>query len=130
MQAAALNQEGTVNGPSNPAAPGSVIALFGAGYGSLIPPCAIGVLPPGAAATHLCGVVQFNFQVRFDALFGPFRPTPPKKRMGHCLLEPIGKTEGIEVTAEPALRFGRGAPELGDVYRVPPSERDLCSRHA
>jgi len=76
MQAAALNQEGTVNGPANPAAPGSVIALFGAGYGSLIPPCAIGVLPPGAAATHLCGVVQFNFQVRFDALFGPFLPTP------------------------------------------------------
>jgi uncharacterized protein (TIGR03437 family) len=34
-QAAALNQDNTVNGPSNPAAVGSVVALYGTGGGTL-----------------------------------------------------------------------------------------------
>lgn len=45
-QLAALNQDGTVNGPTNPAAPGSVISLFGSGLGPLTPPLATGGLNP------------------------------------------------------------------------------------
>lgn len=41
-QAAALNQDGTVNGPTNPAARGSVVALFGTGFGSTSPACPTG----------------------------------------------------------------------------------------
>ena len=37
-QAAALNQDGTVNGPGNPAARGSVIVLYGTGAGQTSPP--------------------------------------------------------------------------------------------
>ena len=101
--AAALNQDGTVNGPSNPAAAGSYISFFGTGYGPLVPPCATGGLNPptavplyftgspigstvtdfqytiqygGSAPTLLCGVDQFNFQIPANAPSGPFVLTP------------------------------------------------------
>ncbi len=48
-QAVAVNQDGTVNGPSNPAAPGSYVSVWGTGFGSLDPPCATGGLNPFAA---------------------------------------------------------------------------------
>jgi uncharacterized protein (TIGR03437 family) len=38
-QAAAINQDGTINGPANPAARGSVVAVWGTGYGQTNPPC-------------------------------------------------------------------------------------------
>jgi uncharacterized protein (TIGR03437 family) len=43
-QAAAINQDGTLNGPKNPAARGSVVAVWGTGYGQTNPPCPIGGL--------------------------------------------------------------------------------------
>jgi uncharacterized protein (TIGR03437 family) len=43
-QAAAINQDGTLNGPMNPAARGSVVAVWGTGYGQTNPPCPIGGL--------------------------------------------------------------------------------------
>jgi uncharacterized protein (TIGR03437 family) len=49
-QAAALNQDGTLNGPSNPARPGSVVTLWGTGFGATDPPCATGGLNVPAAA--------------------------------------------------------------------------------
>ncbi len=45
-QAAALNDDGTVNGPSNPAARGSVVAVWGTGFGLIDPPCTTGGLNP------------------------------------------------------------------------------------
>jgi len=51
-QAAALNQDGTLNGPSNPARPGSVVTLWGTGFGATDPPCATGDLNV-LAATNL-----------------------------------------------------------------------------
>jgi uncharacterized protein (TIGR03437 family) len=102
-QAAALNQDGSVNGPSHPAAPGSIVTFFGTGYGPLVQPCQTGGLNPptavplywtglplantatgtgypieyqGSAPTLLCGIVQFNFQVPLDAPSGPFLLTP------------------------------------------------------
>jgi uncharacterized protein (TIGR03437 family) len=41
-QAAALNQDGTVNGPSNAASRGSVVTFWGTGFGPTGPPCATG----------------------------------------------------------------------------------------
>ena len=43
-QAVAINQDGTLNGPTNPAARGSVVAVWGTGYGQTNPPCPIGGL--------------------------------------------------------------------------------------
>jgi uncharacterized protein (TIGR03437 family) len=44
--AAALNQDGTVNSPQNPARPGSVVMLFGTGGGATVPPSVAGELTP------------------------------------------------------------------------------------
>jgi uncharacterized protein (TIGR03437 family) len=101
-QAAAVNQDGTLNGPMNPAPPGSVVAVWGTGYGQTSPSCQIGGLnlsyaaplsPPGTIAYMtsitiqaapapvdyagsapgvVCGVQQINFQVPVDAPPGAF----------------------------------------------------------
>jgi len=99
-QAAAINQDGTLNGPTNPAPRGSVVALWGTGYGQTRPPCPIGglnlsyaaPLSPGTSAFMssltgakpapvqyagsapglVCGAEQINFQVPVDATPGTF----------------------------------------------------------
>ncbi len=43
-QAVAINQDGTLNGPMNPAARGSIVAVWGTGYGQTDPPCEVGGL--------------------------------------------------------------------------------------
>ena len=45
-QAAVLNQDGTLNSPSNPAAPGSIIAIYGTGGGQTNPMGRTGALSP------------------------------------------------------------------------------------
>jgi uncharacterized protein (TIGR03437 family) len=106
FQAAAVNQDGTVNGPPNPAARGDVVAVWGTGFGLIDPPCATGGLnPPGAvnlanglsvetvgssgpagpgapalyagsAPTLPCGVVQINLRVPTDAEPGVYQFFP------------------------------------------------------
>src|ERR1019366_9256112 len=49
-QAVAINQDGTINGPTNPAARGSIVAVWGTGYGQTNPPCPIGGLNLSYAA--------------------------------------------------------------------------------
>lgn len=93
-QAAALNQDGSVNGPSNPARPGSVVSIYGTGFGPTGPPCTTGGLNApgpvnlalagvvvgngavvqyaGGAPTLLCGVVQLNLVIPLQAPPGPF----------------------------------------------------------
>jgi uncharacterized protein (TIGR03437 family) len=89
-QAAALNEDGTVNGPANPAARGSVVSFYGTGFGLSEPACVDGALNAGAARLQsnevvssswfgapdatgieyigtapglLCGVQQINFRI-------------------------------------------------------------------
>jgi uncharacterized protein (TIGR03437 family) len=87
-QAAAINQDGTVNGPANPAPAESLVSLWGTGFGALASPCgdgdlnfdgpdylaagfstvidgqgSISVLYSGGAPLLLCGVVQINVQI-------------------------------------------------------------------
>jgi uncharacterized protein (TIGR03437 family) len=45
-QAAALNQDNTVNGPSNPALAGSTVQLYGTGQGQVTPPVTDGTAAP------------------------------------------------------------------------------------
>jgi uncharacterized protein (TIGR03437 family) len=47
-QVLALNQNGTQNGPSNPAPPGSVVSLFGTGPGPVNPAVASGAVAPSS----------------------------------------------------------------------------------
>jgi uncharacterized protein (TIGR03437 family) len=84
-QALALNQDGTLNGDSNPAARGSIVAVWGTGFPPIDAPCATGGLNPpgpvnlaggwragvgiadvvyaGSAPGLLCGIVQINLVV-------------------------------------------------------------------
>jgi uncharacterized protein (TIGR03437 family) len=96
-QAVAINQDGTLNGPANPAARGSFVAIWGTGYGLPNPACSVGGLNrpraeplpagvtaliftgrsykadyAGSAPTLPCGVVQINFQVPSDVAPGTF----------------------------------------------------------
>ena len=84
--AAALNEDGTINGPSNRAAPGSIISIFGTGFGALNPQPPDGspvsaplpelqqaidifasglvqVLYAGPAPGQVAGVTQVNFRL-------------------------------------------------------------------
>ena len=50
-QAFATNEDGTLNGPANPADRGSTVLLLGTGFGETAPPCATGSLNvPGPAS--------------------------------------------------------------------------------
>jgi uncharacterized protein (TIGR03437 family) len=96
-QAVAINEDGTLNGPTNPAARGSVVTVWGTGYGQTDPPCQSGglnlpyaaPLSPGVSAlifngvsapvqyagsapTLVCGVVQANFRVPDNVAPGTF----------------------------------------------------------
>lgn len=86
--AAALNADGTLNSPSNPAKKGSIIALFGTGGGATVPPSLAGEVTPlelrklenevivqvpnssslpviyaGAAPGQVAGVIQVNVKL-------------------------------------------------------------------
>ncbi|HEX3744077.1 MAG TPA: SBBP repeat-containing protein [Bryobacteraceae bacterium] len=87
-QAAAINQDFTVNGPANPAPAGSIVAVWGTGFGPLTTPCGDGSLNvdaadylaqgyttaingddtievaySGGAPLLLCGVAQINIRI-------------------------------------------------------------------
>lgn len=87
-QAVAMNQDWTLNGPTNPATRGSIVTVWATGYGETSPACTVGglndpvaeplnpgtsalifsVAPTiaqyaGSAPTLVCGIVQINFQI-------------------------------------------------------------------
>ncbi len=55
-QAAAFNQDGTLNGLSNPARTGSVVTVWGTGFGTTDPPCTTGGLNVPMAANLAGGM--------------------------------------------------------------------------
>lgn len=91
-QALAFNLDNTLNGPSNPVAPGSYVYFYGTGFGPTSPNCTAGglnvpvaanlagvavtvydatVAYAGSAPGLPCGVTQINLQVPADAPPGP-----------------------------------------------------------
>jgi uncharacterized protein (TIGR03437 family) len=96
-QAAAINQDGTINGPANPAPAGSIVSVWGTGFGPLNTPCSDGdpnidaadylaagystvingstsilVLYSGGAPLLLCGAMQLNMQIPAGTPAGNF----------------------------------------------------------
>jgi uncharacterized protein (TIGR03437 family) len=70
--AAAINQDGGVNSPSNPAPAGSVIALYGAGFGQTDPPGMDGLDIMDSSARYLA-----NLQVTINDLPCPVQYAGP-----------------------------------------------------
>jgi uncharacterized protein (TIGR03437 family) len=99
-QAAVLNQDGSVNGPGNPATRGTMIQVFATGCGETTPPLISGGVAPSAGPNHLVnaavevtiggvnapvefagaspqsifGLVQINVNVPMGAAPGPAVP--------------------------------------------------------
>jgi len=73
-QAVAINQDGTLNGPTNPAARGSVVAVWGTGYGQTNPPCPTGGLNVPDTAPLSPGMSALIFNVGPNGR--PSLPTP------------------------------------------------------
>jgi len=115
--ALAENQDGSLNGPSNPAAAGSYVTLWGTGFPPLLSPCATGGLNPdgpdylpatysvnmvaggtvqyaGGAPLLACGLAQINMQVPAGAASGPLLLTPQVciDRGFSCTSEGTGST--------------------------------------
>jgi uncharacterized protein (TIGR03437 family) len=60
-QAVAINQDGTLNGPSNPAPKSSVVTVWGTGFGLTSPSCRTGAMNPSIAANLAPGLsAAFN----------------------------------------------------------------------
>ena len=84
-QAAALNQDGTRNGPGNPAVRGSVVSVWGTGFGLIDPPCATGGFnPPGPVSlaaglsVDIAGLTPPGVPVQYaPALYAGSAPTLP-----------------------------------------------------
>ena len=55
-QSAVLNADGTVNGPDNPAARGSEVAIYATGAGQTTPPMTDGQVPGGASTANIAGL--------------------------------------------------------------------------
>ena len=62
-QAIAMNQDGTLNGPANPAPRGSIVTVWGTGYGQTNPSCPIGGLNLPYAAPLSPGVSALIYYV-------------------------------------------------------------------
>lgn len=99
-QAAGINEDGSINGPSNPAPPGSILSLWATGFGPTNPSCTSGelnvpeaaplapgvsvlinggatIIPyAGSSPGLLCGIVQVNMQVWPQTSPGNYFITP------------------------------------------------------
>jgi uncharacterized protein (TIGR03437 family) len=101
-RALALNSDGTLNSPSNPASRGSTVILFGNGFGPTVPACATGAASGANGATHTalipnlspailgggpvqsaggvsglaCGIIQIRMQIPPTAQSGPLIVNP------------------------------------------------------
>ncbi|MGO9262018.1 MAG: IPT/TIG domain-containing protein [Bryobacteraceae bacterium] len=98
-QAAALNQDGSVNGPSNPAALGSVVTLFTTGCGQTMPASDTGTVAPDSPAQSVLPAT-----VTIGAVNAPvaYSGSAPGEIAGLCQINavvPPGISPGLAVPA-------------------------------
>ena len=74
LDTAILNQDGTMNSPSNPAPIGSTIAMWGTGFGMITPACSTGGLNPFAAVRLLPPLIVWFSEANPDPAAGPGLP--------------------------------------------------------
>jgi uncharacterized protein (TIGR03437 family) len=106
VHALALNQDGSVNSASNPAAPGSIVSVFATGLGPIAPPPADGTLVGLPLPTNLLPIT-----VGFAVVNPPF---------GATIFNPF------EVTyAGPAPYLVAGASQINFKLGPPANQNDL-----
>jgi uncharacterized protein (TIGR03437 family) len=62
---AAINQDGTVNGPNNPARPGSIVSVYGTGFGLFTTGVPVQVYYMGAGIENLIPFVNQSLEVTY-----------------------------------------------------------------
>lgn len=72
---AALNQDGSANGGSNPAAPGSIVSIFATGLGVMTPQLPDGAVPAAPVNTPVLPIQVFVNQQQADVLYIGNAPT-------------------------------------------------------
>jgi uncharacterized protein (TIGR03437 family) len=75
LDTAVMNQDGTVNSPSNPAPIGSTIAMWGTGFGLITPPCSTGQLNPDTPVSLAPPLFVWFSEANPDPSAGPGLPT-------------------------------------------------------
>jgi len=99
-QAAAVNQDGTLNGPSNPASRGSVVSVWGTGFGLIDPPCATGGLNPPGPVNLAAGL---SVDIATGAPVGTPTPYAPALYAGSAPALPCGVVQiNFQVPADVA----------------------------
>ncbi len=120
-EAVAENQDGTLNGPTNPAPRGSIVAVWGTGFGLIDPPCSTGGLnPPGPVnlAAGLSVDIQDNLGPTVPAIYAGSAPTLPCGVAQINLLVPTYLQPGVyQFFPMSMMALGGGAETLaaGDI---------------
>jgi uncharacterized protein (TIGR03437 family) len=111
-QAAALNQDGTLNSPANPAARGSVIVLYGTGVGQTSPPGTDGHLADNPAPLPLSTVFAIIGGVGAQVLYAGGAPGLVEGAVQINAVIPGSIAPGSEVPVMIAAGSGHSQPLL------------------
>jgi len=111
-QAAALNQDGSVNGPSNPAARGSVVTFFGTGCGQTTPANATGTVAPGIAAVS---VLPVTATIGGASAAVAYSGSAPGEVAGLCQINVVAPPGIAPGPAVPVMIAAGGAQSPGGV---------------
>jgi uncharacterized protein (TIGR03437 family) len=105
-QGAILNQDGTVNGPSNPAARGSVISIYGTGEGQTNPPGVDGAIANESLAGLPRPVAPFSITIGGQAAQYTYAGTAPQSFAGFFQVNAVIPTNVGSGNAPVVLKVG------------------------
>jgi uncharacterized protein (TIGR03437 family) len=107
------NQDGTLNGASNPAPRGSIVAIWGTGFGLLDPSCPTGGLNPPGPVNLAAGLgvdIADNLGPTVPALYAGSAPTLPCGVVQVNLLVPTYVQPGLyQFFLQSLMALGNGA---------------------
>jgi uncharacterized protein (TIGR03437 family) len=122
-QAIVLNQDGSINSPGSPAAPGSVITLWATGAGQLSPPAVDGAVDPGNLSWPVLPVLaQIGGQVA-DVLYAGDAPGIVEGVIQVNLRIPPASQTGAAVPL--VLRVGSSFSQYGITLAVQTTPKQL-----
>jgi uncharacterized protein (TIGR03437 family) len=111
-QAAALNEDGSINGPTNPAARGSVLVLYGTGAGQTIP-AGVDGRPAGQLATPAADIAVSIGGVDAKVIYAGDAPGLVEGVIQVNVVVPDGVAPGSQV---PVVLTAGGAKSQANLY--------------
>ena len=105
-QGAILNQDGTVNGPSNPAARGSVVSIYGTGEGQTNPPGVDGAIANESLAGLPRPVAPFSLTIGGQTAQYTYAGTAPQSFAGFFQVNAVIPANVASGNAAVVLKVG------------------------